>query len=249
MDGDWKIGRAGMRYRDLIPGRLDGHAIASHIRIPGGGPVPDYVHFHRVHFQMIYCYRGWVKVVYEDQGPPFVLEAGDCVLQPPRIRHRVLEASPGLEVIEVGCPAVHETHADPELQLPNGAHNPDRKFGTQTFLRHVARDAAWKPWRRPGFESRVLGLGAATGGVARAHVARAREPEGSGDLQHDAELMFLFVLQGSVTLTCQNRDPALMRAGSACVIPAGLTHSLGHASADLELLEVALPARFQTLPA
>ena len=34
----WVIGRAGMNYRDLIPDRLGGTIIASHIRIPGGGP-------------------------------------------------------------------------------------------------------------------------------------------------------------------------------------------------------------------
>ena len=33
--GSWKVGRAGMHYRDLIPGRLGGAVIASHIRIPG----------------------------------------------------------------------------------------------------------------------------------------------------------------------------------------------------------------------
>jgi len=34
-------GRAGMLYRDLIPNRLGGRFIASHIRIPDAGPVPD----------------------------------------------------------------------------------------------------------------------------------------------------------------------------------------------------------------
>src|SRR5215468_913916 len=116
----WYVGRAGMQYRDLIPGRLGGRFIASHIRIPGGGPVPDYVHFHKIRFQMIYCRKGWTRLVYEDQGEPFLLSAGDCVLQPPEIRHRVLEASPGLEVIEIGTPALHDTIADWALPLPNG---------------------------------------------------------------------------------------------------------------------------------
>jgi len=34
-------GRAGMLYRDLIPGRFGGRYIASHISIPEGGPVAD----------------------------------------------------------------------------------------------------------------------------------------------------------------------------------------------------------------
>jgi len=62
-DGAWGTGRAGMQYRDLIPGRLGGRYIASHIRILKGGPVPDYVHHHHIIFQLIYCYKGWVRVV------------------------------------------------------------------------------------------------------------------------------------------------------------------------------------------
>jgi len=73
----WVIGRAGMHYRDLIPDRLGGSIIASHIRIPDGGPVPDMVHYHTVGFQLIFCLAGWVDLVYEDQGPEFRLHAGD----------------------------------------------------------------------------------------------------------------------------------------------------------------------------
>ncbi len=40
----WVIGRAGMEYRDLVPSRLGGAMIASHIRVPDG-PVPDMVHY------------------------------------------------------------------------------------------------------------------------------------------------------------------------------------------------------------
>jgi predicted house-cleaning NTP pyrophosphatase (Maf/HAM1 superfamily) len=53
-------GRAGLLYRDLLPGRLHGRVVASHIRVPTDGPIPDYVHFHRVAFQVIFvkglCY-------------------------------------------------------------------------------------------------------------------------------------------------------------------------------------------------
>src|SRR5262245_30514988 len=116
----WYVGRAGMQYRDLIPGRLGGRFIASHIRILDGGETQDYVHYHKAIFQMIYCKAGWARVVYEDQGPPFALEAGDCVLQPPEIRHRVLESSAGLEVIEVACPGVYERWVGHAVSLPTG---------------------------------------------------------------------------------------------------------------------------------
>lgn len=41
-ENSWDEGRAGMQYRDLIPGRLGSRFVASHIRIPAGGEIPDY---------------------------------------------------------------------------------------------------------------------------------------------------------------------------------------------------------------
>ena len=241
-DPHWGAGRAGMGYRDLIPDRQGGRFIASHIRITEAGPVPDYVHFHKIRFQMIYCYRGWARLVYEDQGEPFLLHAGDCVLQPPEIRHRVLESSAGLEVIEIGCPARHDTLADHDLPLPTGAFRPDRDFGGQRFVRHQADRATWQPWRLDGFEHRDIGIAAATDGLAGVRVVRRAGVSLSGASSHDGELLFLFVLEGTMTLGRHDGGPEPLSAGDAVVVPAGLTHWFADVSADLELLEVTLPA-------
>jgi quercetin dioxygenase-like cupin family protein len=245
-DAAWGTGRAGMFYRDLLPGRLGGRFIASHILIRDGGPVPDYVHFHKIRFQMIYCRKGWVRVVYEDQGPPFVMEAGDCVLQPPRIRHRVLESSPGLEVIELGCPALHETLADNVLTLPTESLDPARDFSGQRFHRHVALDARWVPWRFDGFECRDIGIGDATHGLAGARVVRPSGAIGTPRTSHDAELLFLFVLDGSLTLDCDGSHR--LAAGDAVAIPAGMPHALAACARDMALLEVTLPAIVKAVP-
>jgi quercetin dioxygenase-like cupin family protein len=239
----WVTGRAGMRYRDLIPGRQGGRFIASHIQIQSAGPVPDYVHYHQVRFQLIYCYQGWVRVVYEDQGEPFVLRAGDCVLQPPGIRHRVLESSEGLEVIEVGCPADHRTHADPEMSLPTRAVAPERYFEGQRFVRHQADSAIWQPWRIPGLECRDSGIGAATDGLASVQVVRPSGPVKAQDwVSHDGEFLFLFLLSGSLSLLRNGLDQELLRATDACVIPRAMQHAFAECSGDLEFLEVRLPA-------
>jgi quercetin dioxygenase-like cupin family protein len=233
-------GRAGMLYRDLIPGRLGGRFIASHITISQGGPVADWVHFHKVRFQMIFCVRGWVRVVYEDQGEPFVMQPGDCVLQPPRIRHRVLEASPGLEVVEIGCPALHETVADHDLALPTGRIDAARDFDGQRFLRHVAADAAWTAHGDTGFARRDTGMAEATGGLAEARVIRPAGGRGFAADGHDGELLFGFVLAGAAVL--EHAGAHALAPGEAFVIPPGAAWGLAQASGDLELLEVVLPA-------
>lgn len=154
-DGAWHRGRAGMDYRDLVPDRFGGALIASHIRVEHGGPVADYVQYHDIRVQLIYCARGWVRLVYEDQGDPFVMTAGDCVVQPPQIRHRVLECSPGLEVIEVASPAVHATHVEHELALPTPRR--ERTYAGQRFA-----------WCRPRELARVA---EATCGLAEIRIA------------------------------------------------------------------------------
>ena len=239
-EGAWEAGRAGMLYRDLVPGRLGGSFIASHIRIPSGGPVPDYVHFHKIRFQMIFCRAGWVRLVYEDQGPPFVMQAGDCVLQPPEIRHRVLESSAGLEVIEIASPAVHETFADNGLALPNATVNLQRDFGGQRFLWHVAAEARWQPSRVPGFECRDTGISEATRGLAGARVVRPRSASETPRESHDRELQFFFVLDGAATLACEGTHR--LAPGDAVTIPAGVPYAFGDCAESLSLLEVTLPA-------
>ena len=241
----WVIGRAGMHYRDLIPNRLGGSIIASHIRIPDGGPVPDMVHYHTVGFQLIFCYRGWVRLVYEDQGKPFILEAGSCVIQPPEIRHRVLEASDNVEVLEIGVPAEHITTIDHDMTLPNDIVNPQRDWQGSKFIHHKASEAVWAPWRIPGWESHDTGIGAATNGVAGVHVSRPTENSDSWT-SHDTDILFTFVKEGSMTLEVTGEKPYQLIAGDAFVLPPFLKTRYIEPSKDCELIETALRAEFIT---
>ena len=242
-DASWTVGRAGMRYRDLIPNRLGGAFIASHIHIPRGGPVPDYVHYHRISFQMIYCKSGWVRVVYEDQGEPFVMQAGDCVLQPPEIRHRVLESSDNLEVIEIGSPAEHETFAEHTITLPTSTLRPDRDFSGQRFVRHIAEQSPWLPWRYPGFEARNTGIDQATAGLASALTVRANKSASIHESNHQHQLMFMFVLSGSASLEVADRKQATkLNAGSSVTLPSLLDFNLEVTTDNTQILVVELPA-------
>ncbi len=244
-EAPWVIGRAGMHYRDLIPSRLGGSIIASHIRIPDGGPVPDMVHYHTVGFQLIFCYRGWVDVLYEDQGDVIRLHAGDCVTQPPGIRHRVVEASPNIEVIEIGVPAEHVTTIDHDFTLPNGKGDPSREWDGQTFVHHVKETATWAPAHIPGFTARDTGITAGTKGVAGIHVIRRGEGP-SPAFSHDADIHFTFMMEGTMTLSADGQEPRSLQAGDGFVIPPDMKVQYLDASEDMELLEVALRGDFTT---
>ena len=239
-------GRAGMQYRDLIPDRCGGRFIASLIRISEGGVVPDYVHYHHVRFQLIYCRRGWVRVVYEDQGPPFVMEAGDCVLQPPTIRHRVLEASSGLEVVEIGGPAEHETWREHLIALPTSQVRPDRDFGGQRFVRHMAATAPWLSDPERGLDYRDLGIVAATRGEVCARVLRATADQPSrrntSKTVRAGEFHFLFSLQGGFRLQDTASGSHEFAVETAFLVPEGNEFFLDLPPGS-EILEVVLPAR------
>ena len=221
--------------------------MATHIRIPDGGPVPDMVHFHTIGFQLIFCYSGWVKLVYEDQGEPFILEAGDCVTQPPEIRHRVLEASDNLEVIDIGVPAAHMTTIDHYMALPTSSYNPERDFQGQQFCHHKLKEAKWETGRIEGFEQRDTGINNATKGLASVRVSRPLSSNiFSEQMTHDTDILFTFVMHGKMQLEGEGQGKEKLSRGDAFVIPPDFKHQFLNCSGDLELLEVSLPGNFKT---
>jgi uncharacterized protein YjlB len=232
----WHTGRAGMLYRDLVPDRAGGHLIASHIRIPGGGPVPDYVHHHAVSFQLIYCARGWVDVLYEDQGPAIRMQPGDCVLQPPHIRHRVLHCSPGFEVFEVASPAIHETFVDHQIELPTGHVAPDRDFEGQRFVWHRAEGAPWSAGAA-GWQERDTGIGDATGNLVR--VVAVRPINGTDAVLGSIDRVTVAVVsEGTAIVRLDDAKPVPVDHGCCVVVPAGVASTWTERSSDLEIVTV-----------
>ncbi|MCR0981559.1 cupin domain-containing protein [Roseomonas populi] len=104
---------AGLRgffaYRDLGAKEATGGTHAAHIirAVPGEGPKPQW-HTHELGFQLVLVLQGWVRFEYEDIGE-VLLERGDSVLQPPGVRHREVEHSDDLEMLEVTSPAAFRT--------------------------------------------------------------------------------------------------------------------------------------------
>jgi mannose-6-phosphate isomerase-like protein (cupin superfamily) len=167
---------------------------------------------------------------------------GDMVLQPPYIRHRVLESSPGLEVVEIGCPALHETLADHDMLLPNGKADPARDFEGQSFLHHVAARSPWTA--RHGAETQETGLRAASGGLADARLIRPGTSPSIEMPPHDGELVFGFVLEGSARLEHGESRP--LGPADCFVIPPARAWRLIEASRDFLLLHLTTGSMFRS---
>lgn len=109
-DASFEAGLRGFfEYRDLgIADATAGSVGARVIRARPGGEAEPVWHSHELAFQMVYLLKGWVVFEYEGVGE-VRLEAGSCVHQPPRLRHREIAHSDDLELLEITLPAEFET--------------------------------------------------------------------------------------------------------------------------------------------
>jgi mannose-6-phosphate isomerase-like protein (cupin superfamily) len=112
--GDFKEGlRSYAKYRDLgFAAATSGAAIAQVIKfVP---PCTDEVriwHTHDIEFQMIYVLKGSITTEMEGFAPEKMV-AGSSWIQPPKIRHRVVDYSEDCEVLEIVLPADFDTHME-----------------------------------------------------------------------------------------------------------------------------------------
>jgi len=97
-------------YRDLgIAAATAGLCQAHVIRMVP--PCTDEVrkrHIHETELQLVYVLKGWMKNEFEGHGTQMMSE-GTCWLQPPGIKHTVLDYSPDCEVLEIIVPADFKT--------------------------------------------------------------------------------------------------------------------------------------------
>jgi uncharacterized cupin superfamily protein len=98
---------------------------------------------------------------------------------------------------------------------------------------------------------RDLGIADATRGMVRAHVIRFVEPCDPAVVSkrhfHDTEFQMVYVLKGWVKTELEGQGEVLMREGSSWTQPPKIKHVINDYSNDCELLEIILPADFDTV--
>jgi hypothetical protein len=103
--------RAYAQYRDLGIAKATEGLVQAHVirLVPPCDPKEvSKRHYHDVDFQMVYVLKGWMKGEYEGHGVHTFRE-GSCWIQPPRIKHTVLDYSDDCELLEIILPAEFDT--------------------------------------------------------------------------------------------------------------------------------------------
>jgi hypothetical protein len=90
---------------------------------------------------------------------------------------------------------------------------------------------------------RDTGIAAATSGLAGVRVVRCMSPDvvRTRPTDHGGELLFYFVLEGTLGVDVATLGNEVLRRSDSCAIPAG-SESVLSLGPGAELLEVALPA-------
>ena len=119
---------------------------------------------------------------------------------------------------------------------------------TQGFTASHIKDAEFKRGLRSFYEYRDLGIKTATQGRVAAHVIRAAAGSefSSQPHRHATTFQLVYILKGWIEFEYEGQGVVRLEAGSCVHQPPHIKHrELGH-SDDIEMLEVVLPAGFET---
>jgi len=98
---------------------------------------------------------------------------------------------------------------------------------------------------------RDLGIAPATGGMVQAHVIKFVPPFRTEEVAiphyHDVEFQMVYVLKGWIRSEFEGEGAHTFHAGSCWIQPPKIKHTVLGYSDDCEVLEIVLPADFDTV--
>jgi len=121
----------------------------------------------------------------------------------------------------------------------------------QQFTASHHRDEDFDYGLRPYSAYRDLGIAKATDGMVQAHVIRMTKPFTSEEVAiphyHDVDFQMVYVLKGWFSSEFEGQGVHTFHAGSCWIQPPKIKHTVRGYSDDCELLEIVLPADFETV--
>ena len=116
------------------------------------------------------------------------------------------------------------------------------------IVNHLGPDSFKPDGLRPFFEYRPLGIDKLTGGKVGAHVIRAKPGKHADAPRHTHALtfQFVYVLKGWAIFEYEGYGEHKLVAGSTVYQPPGVRHKEIDHSDDFEVLEITMPAEFET---
>jgi len=121
----------------------------------------------------------------------------------------------------------------------------------QKFSFSHQREADFEQGLRTYAKYRDLGIAPATGGMVQAHVIRFVPPFRPDEVSiphfHDVEFQMIYVLKGWIKSEFAGQGAHTFRAGSCWIQPPRIKHTVLGYSDDCEVLEIILPADFDTV--
>jgi hypothetical protein len=139
---------------------------------------------------------------------------------------------------------------------PSVRHAVKAKTRAKKRLKHKftvshQREADFDQGLRTYAKYRDLGIAPATGGMVQAHVIRMIPPYKAEDVStphyHDVDFQMVYVLKGWYKTEFEGEGVHTFYAGSCWLQPPKIKHSVLGYSDDCELLEIVLPAEFETV--
>lgn len=122
--------------------------------------------------------------------------------------------------------------------------------GQVVTVSHPTGEADFKEGLREYAKYRDLGMTEATGGLVQAHVIRLLAPcppDARKRHYHATCFQMVYVLKGWEKIEIEGHGEETMHAGTAWMQPPGIVHSVLDYSDDCEVLEIILPADFETV--
>lgn len=125
------------------------------------------------------------------------------------------------------------------------------KRSPQTFTVSHHREEDFDHGLRAYSAYRDLGLAPATGGMVQAHVIRMTKPFDAAEVAiphyHDVDFQMVYVLKGWFKSEFAGQGVHTFHAGACWIQPPKIKHTVRGYSDDCELLEIVLPADFETV--